>query len=122
MEFKISRTSIWNNDKKPCDDAYRKKIIIIDERGFKSFEEHDEKFSRGEKWLEKGFNHKILPANERFDHEHIYREFNGEIWAIEINTLENLLDLKEKYGEIIVKNAYENDSINELEIYDDWRE
>ena len=121
MEFKISRTSLWK-DKKPCDNAYRKKIIRVDERGFKSFEEHDEKLPRDKKWLEVGFNHKILPANERVDHEHIYREFNDEVWAIEINTLEDLLDLKEKYGEIIVKTAYENDSINELEIYDDWRE
>ena len=85
MEFKISRTSMWN-DKKPCDNAYRKKIIRVDERGFKSFEDHD------------------------------------EIWVIEINTLEDLLDLKEKYGEIIVCTAYENPNINELEIYDDWRE
>ena len=121
MEFKISRTSL-GNDKKPCDDAYRKKIIRIDERGFKSFEEHDEKLPKDKKWLERGFNHKILPPNEKIGYEHIYREFDDEIWAIEIKTLEELLELKRKYGEIIVSTAFENPSINELEIYDDWRE
>ena len=119
MEFKISRTSM-GKAKKPCDDAYRKKIIRIDERGFESFEEIKQKIN--EDWLAKGFNHKILPANEYFDHEHIYREFDDEIWAIEINTLEELLELKRKYGEIIVGTSFENPRINELEIYDDWRE
>lgn len=121
MEFKISRTSLWN-DKKPCDEAYKKKIIRIDERGFESFEEHDTELSRDKKWLEEGFNHKIIPANKHIDHEHIYREFDDEMWAIEINTLEDLLNLRNKYGEIIVRTAFENPSISELEIYDDWRE
>ena len=121
MEFKISRTSL-SSDKKPCDEAYRKKIIRIDERGFESFEEHNTKLPSDKKWLAEGFNHKIVPANKWCDHEHIYREFDDEIWAIEINTLEELLEFKRKYGEIIICTAFENPSINELEIYDSWRE
>lgn len=45
MEFEIDRTSIWN-DEKPCEEAYKKQIIRIDERGFETFEEHNEKLPR----------------------------------------------------------------------------
>ena len=121
MEFKITRTSLWSEDK-PCNEAYIKKIIRIDERGFSSFEEHDEKLPRDTKWLEEGFNHKIVSANKRCTHNHIYREFNDEIWAIKIDTLEDLLKLTDKYGDLVITTAYENNNIYEIEIYDDYRE
>lgn len=121
MEFKISRTSMWFEEK-PCDKAYKKEIIKQDERGFKSFEDHDEKLLREGKWLEKGFNHKILPPNKRFEKEHIYREFKTKVWTIKIDTLEELLELFNTYGELIIKSSFENDNIYEIEIYDDWRE
>lgn len=120
MEFKISRTSIWGEDK-PCKEAYEKKIIRIDERDFKSFEEHDNRFPN-RKWESEGFNHKILQPNNKYDTPHIYREFNDEIWAIEINTLEELINFHNKYGELVIKQSYENPNISEIEIYDDWRE
>lgn len=121
MEFKISRTSTWYENK-PCDEAYLKEIIEKDERGFKTFEEHDERLSRDKKWVEEGFNHKILPANKCFDHEHIYRELKKDVWTIKIDTLEELLVFFKKYGSLIIKTSYENDDIYEIEIYDDWRE
>ena len=121
MEFKISRTSIWN-DEKPCEEAYKKQTIRIDERGFETFEEHDKVLSNCKKWLEEGFNHKIIPANNEIDHQHIYREFNDEIWCIKINSLEELLELQDKYGNIVLTTCYENNNIRELEIYDDYRE
>ena len=121
MEFKISRTSMWN-ETKPCDNAYRKEIIRIDERGFETPEEHDERLPRDKKWLEEGFNHKILPPNKRFKTQHIYREFNEEIWAIKIDTLQELLNLFEIYGDLVIKTSFENDNVYEIEIYDDWRE
>jgi len=120
MEFKISRTSLWG-DKKPCDKAYKKEIIEQDERGFETFEEYDNRFPK-EKWLSEGFNHKILPPNEKFKTPHIYRKFNKEIWVIEINTLEDLLELHELYGKLIIEKSFENENIYEIEIYDDWRE
>ena len=121
MEFKISRTSMWC-DKKPCDKAYKKEIIRQDERGFKTFEEHDEKLPRDGKWLEEGFNHKILPPNKNFKTQHIYREFNKEVWMINIDTLKDLLELFKNYGDLIIKKSFENDNIYEIEIYDDYRE
>jgi len=121
MEFEIRRTSMWGEEK-PCEEAYRKQIIRIDERCFKTFEEHNEKLPRDKKWLEEGFNHKIIPANKHCNHRHIYREFNDEIWCIKINSLEELLALQDKYGDIILTTCFKNDNIRELEIYDSWRE
>lgn len=121
MEFEINRTSMWN-DKKPCEEAYKKQIIRIDERGFETFEEHNESLPRDKKWTEEGFNHKIIEPNNKFNTKHIYREFNDEIWCIKINSLEELLNLQDKYGDIVLSRCYKNNNIRELEIYDDYRE
>lgn len=121
MEFEISRASIWN-DEKPCEEAYKKQIIRIDERGFETFEEHDKILLRDKKWLEEGFNHKIIPANNKFKNQHIYREFNDEIWCIKINSLVELLKLQDKYGDIILSTCYKNNNIREIKIYDDYIE
>ncbi len=121
MRFQVSRTSEWYGNK-PCEEAYRQKIIRIDERGFETFEEHDKTLTRDKKWIEEGFNHAIVPANEQFKKPHIYREFEDYVWAIDIDTLEDLLKFKEKYGDLVITTSIKNEYINEIEIYDDWRE
>ena len=40
----------------------------------------------------------------------------------EIYTLEELLEFTNKYGEIVFGKAYDNDEMNRIEIYDDYRE
>ena len=119
MEFEISRTSMWY-DEKPCEEAYKKEIIRIDERRFNDFDEFKERLH--ENWEDEGFNHKIIPANEKIDHQHIYREFNDEIWCIKISSLEELLELQDKYGNIVLSTCFKNNNIRKLEIYDDYRE
>lgn len=119
MEFEITRTSTWRY-KKPCEEAYIKEIIEIDERGFETFEEFEDRLK--EKWVDKGFNHKIVEANKKFDTPHIYREFNKEIWCIKVNSLEELIDFKNKHGDLILSESFFNDKVNSIEIYDDYRE
>ena len=41
---------------------------------------------------------------------------------IEINTLEDLIELNNDYGAIIIHMPYFNKEFKEIEIYDDWRE
>lgn len=42
---------------------------------------------------------------------------------IEIDSLSELIDLKTKYGDLIIQeNIVGNDSLLEIEIYDDYRE
>lgn len=121
MEFIISRTSIWN-DNKPCEEAYKKEYIREDERGFANPEEYKEKLH--EDWFSEGFNHRLI-TNTKGNYvnaTHIIRDFKDEGWFIKINTLEDLLKLEEKYGELIIKTFYENKNYKEIEIYDDYRE
>lgn len=83
MKFKVTRTSIWNDEISPCKEANR-----INERGY------------------------------------IQREFpNDSIgWFIEINSLEELMNFKNRYGDIVITNCWENQNITEIEIYDTYRE
>lgn len=50
--------------------------------------------------------------------------YNGvTVWFVEINTLEELLDFRNKYDRaIIIDTAIESPNIYSLEIYDNWRE
>ena len=44
------------------------------------------------------------------------------IWTIEINTLEELINFVKKYGTIIIDDSGEKSVPFEIEIYDDYRE
>lgn len=51
--------------------------------------------------------------------------WENPIYGIEINSLEELMELKNKVGDIIISEAYYDDisySPYEIEIYDDYRE
>ena len=41
-------------------------------------------------------------------------------WIIEINSLDELIQFSEKYGELIITGNYKG--LKEIEIYDDYRE
>lgn len=48
---------------------------------------------------------------------------NSKRWMIEVDSLSELIDLKTKYGDLIIQeNIVGNDSLLEIEIYDDYRE
>ena len=119
MKYRIKRTSIYD-DEKPCEEAIIGKYTRIDERSCKSFEEFDNSFGgfAGGNWLSQGINHCI---NKRGN---IQREFKDseEGWFIDINTLEELQKLVEKYGDLIIGQCWQDHNIYEIEIYDDYRE
>jgi hypothetical protein len=49
-----------------------------------------------------------------------YRERN--VWTIELNTLEELINFTNKYGRIVIEEYWLNDKFKEIEIYDGYRE
>jgi hypothetical protein len=111
MKFKITRTSEWN-EKSPCEEAKQGMGKVYDERTCTEeyFDLNLAKHYNGLKWKERGSEHTVLPNGN------IKRRLeDSPYWTIEINTLEELIALSEKYGEIIL----DGDSI---EIYDDYRE
>lgn len=119
MKFIITRTSEWG-DSSPCAEAKRDRVVRVESRTFRSPEEYDKKFAAREgAWLSVGTNHRI----DRDGYICRDREMM-DLWTIEINSIEELVALSRKYGEIIVADYYlnANDEYPTLEIYDDYRE
>ena len=108
MKFKVHRTSCYS-DESPCDEAFSGTYIPVDERTFKSPEEHDSRFPRETKWLDKWTNHRLTKVG-------IARDMPpAPCWYVEINTLDELVAMSEKYGQLVLDG-------NDLEIYDTYRE
>ena len=47
---------------------------------------------------------------------------DGPDWTIEINSLEELIAFRKKYGELVLTASVLPEIDNEIEIYDDYRE
>ena len=114
MEFKLSRTSFRCYEGKPIKEAIQKESTIIDIRTCKKFKEILE---IDPEWLKVGTNH-------RKENGYIKRDLDKRnIWTIKIDNLEQLINLINKYGSIVIEAIDgETDYNYELEIYDDWRE
>ena len=120
MKFIIKRTSGLANSS-PCVEAKEEQVVRIETRTpFHSPEEFDKKFAYREgSWLSVGTNHRIDKNG------YICRDCEMmNVWTIEINSIEELIALSRKYGEIIITDHYLdiNDMHPTLEIYDDYRE
>lgn len=74
MKFIVSRTSVWDSNIAPCEEAKR----------------------------------------EEFE--------DGPDWTIEINSLEELIAFRKKYGELVLTASVIPEIDNEIEIYDSYRE
>ena len=44
------------------------------------------------------------------------------VWSVEFNTLEELIEFCDKYGDVVITNCTRNKAYKEIEIYDDYRE
>ena len=107
MIFKITRTSMSSEDK-PCEEAFQVVFPVYDHRVFKTFEEHDARFPNS-LWLSRGTEHKVEPDGIS------RRMADRQGWAVNLDTLDQLMALVSKYGDCIIGNDM-------IEIYDDYRE
>ena len=119
MKFIIKRTSGRGNSS-PCVEAKEEQVVETETRTFRTPEEFDKRFAAREgAWLSVGTNHRIGRDG------YICRDRDMmNVWTIEVNSIEELVALSRKYGEIIVADHYlsSNDEYPTLEIYDDYRE
>lgn len=118
MKFIVRRTSIWNEEESPCEEAKRDSIPYVESYGFRTPEEYDKSnhMKREGSWLSVGTNHRLNKDG------HITRDKGiQDVWSIEINSIEELIEFVNKYGEIVVQDAFCSE-YKEIEIYDDWRE
>ncbi len=112
MIFKVERTSDIFSKKKPIEECYSGKCIETEVRTVATFGEF--KKMAGSDFKSEGFNHRKLPDKT------IARDFEKECYLVDINTLEELMDIKNKYGDIVIWDYKYNYPV--LEIYDTYRE
>ena len=119
MIFEITRTSSWEHENPPCDGCIPIKIRRVETRTLGSAEEFDKRFGAREgKWFSVGTNH-------RFNNKGYITRDREEIdsWGIEINTLEELMEFKNRIGEeLVLGSSWHSPEVPMIEIYDDYRE
>lgn len=117
MLFQVTRVSTWNNEK-PYDKCIPIKLNRTEVKNFKSFEAYDNASGVQGKWLSVGKNHRVTEEG------YIARDFEFEgLWGVELNSLEDLLNFKEKVGEdIILSTSVTDNKTPCLIIYDDYIE
>ena len=119
MIFEVTRTSSWEEENPPCDGCIRIKYTRVETRTLGSAEEFDKRFGAREgKWFSVGSNH-------RFNNKGYITRDREEVdsWGIEINTLEELMEFKNRVGEeLVIRSSWNNPEFPTIEIYDDYRE
>jgi hypothetical protein len=116
MEYVISRTSLWD-DERPCDEAY---LAFKPSYQISTYseEEYDIRFAEqeGGKWREKGSEHSVTE-----DGCICRRMRDVQVWCVKIDTLDEMNAFAQKYGQIILKERNQT-LLRQIEIYDDYRE
>ena len=114
MKFRVKRTTSILGDAKPCLEAYSTEDTYLDWRTFKTLAEA--RLKLGGDYFNAGTNH-------REENGMVVRDLEKQkIWAIDINSLTELLKFYNKYGDLIIcESDYKNHPLT-LEIYDDYRE
>lgn len=69
-------------------------------------------------------NHVDKPCEEAILKKHMLENQgdSSEGWTVEINSIEDLVDFTDKYGNIIIKGRDSFHPVSSIEIYDDFRE
>ncbi|MDR2004131.1 MAG: hypothetical protein LBQ74_13960 [Prevotella sp.] len=116
MKYIIKRTSLFLSEQKPYDEAFLTEEISYDYRCSKTIKEAKDKH-----WFESWYNNTT-------DHIEVSGYIRGtekekrQCWAINIETLDDLMKFQAKYGSLIITNSYFNNDLLMIEIYDDYRE
>lgn len=118
MLFQVTRTSAWHEEYKPHEKCIPITLTRVDRRKFRTPEEHDEKIGAiYGNWFSLGSNHRITEDGIARDME------KRQAWAIEINSLEELMNFKDEVGcELVITTSYIDGEFPQIEIYDDYRE
>ena len=118
MIFQVTRTSKWSEEK-PFEDCIPIKLTRVETRTLRTPEEFDNKFGDREgKWLSRGTNHRVDARG------YITRDMGfKDVWGVEINSLEELINFKNSVGEnLIIETSWIDNKTPCIEIYDDYRE
>ena len=114
MKFIIRRASSYY-DTEPCEEAIQEELKFTDTR---NIDDPMKNKYIGESWYtdEGYFNHRV-------ENGKIKRDYMEKVWTIEINSLEELTNFYNKYGNIIIyKKNDDNECYDTIKIYDSWVE
>lgn len=124
MKFIIERTSVHydeiTEENKPCEEAYKGQYTYVDTRTCDCPTKILMYYGDPEKalndWFGEGSNHRVENGRIKRD------LFTEDTWFIDINSLDALINFKEKYGDIIIGKRPSCDDCHSIEIYDYYRE
>ena len=118
MKVIVERTSLWGNEEKPIDEAVLvNRILHYRDRRTASSLEEAKTMRWYKEWISSGSNH-------REENGYIVRDCEREesVWEVEIESLNDILSLFKKYGDIIIEESIYSEYDFKIEIYDAYRE
>lgn len=122
MRFLVSRTSEWDDEQKPCEEAIEGMAQSWDIRTLPSAEAFDAKFGAREVWhSDDTTEHQahVGPNGEKWIKR---RRPDRKAWFVEFASLEEFVGFARRHGTVVVKESYGWPKQLEIEIYDDYRE
>ncbi len=115
MIFRITRASRWTNEKAPIEEAKMIDAKLEDERKF-TLEEAE--WLGKTDYLERGHGHENIKGGS-------HRFLDKKIWVVEIDGLDEMMSLFDKYGALVLTESdylVNGKQLNEIIIYDDYIE
>lgn len=113
MKFIVERASAWGSEEAPCGGCHKEVVTSLFVSNYSSFEEY--KKNCREDFRARGYEHKEING-------HIERKIDTECWTIEINSMNELMDFMQHYGDVIIYNPIGGDPYKKIVIYDDYIE
>ena len=114
MKFEVRRTSVW--DGCPCESAICEQMTPLDVRTAPTMEDARER-AWFDRWFSDGVNHR-----EENGHIVCDRKYTEPVWTLEISGMEEMLNFKKMYGDIIIMGSSYKELEYAIEIYDSYRE
>ena len=111
--YVITRTSVWDDDISPCEEAFKFKGSYIHGCTCKSFEEA-RSLPHVENWFfaKDKRDHRVVEGKLECESDH-------EFWIIEIESIEEAF---KRYGQVIVSRSHCKEIPIEIKIYHGYRE
>lgn len=113
MKTIIQRTSGYDDDEKPCDEAVLEELTYLDYRTIATLEEAKKQYWYSS-WFSNGENHREEKGMVVCDVVEKKKD-----WVIEFD---NVFDLFKKYGPLVIERSMYKEYEFTIEIYDYYRE
>ena len=118
MKVIVERTSNWGCEEKPIDEAVLvNRTLHYQERRTVSSLKEAKTMRWYKEWISSGSNH-------REENGYVVRdcEVEASVWEVEIGSLNDIVGIFKKYGDIIIEENIYSEYDFKIEIYDTYRE